>query len=118
VSKLPLARVIDTIGRLEGLLIMLCFVVICETLPTITLRPLTPPALILIASCSNVETYTAAQVFFWTGMNSIGYVLKIFLADTTTLKNRIILFGFSTTPYIANTFAGPAASQAFLEGST
>jgi hypothetical protein len=30
VSKLPLARVIDTIGRLEGLLIMLCFVVICK----------------------------------------------------------------------------------------
>lgn len=71
-----------------------------------------------MASCTNVETYAAAQVFFWTGMNGIGYVLKIFLADTTTLKNRMILFGFSSTPYISNTFAGPAAGQAFLEGST
>jgi MFS family permease len=71
-----------------------------------------------MASCTNVETYAAAQVFFWTGMNGIGYVLNIFMADTTTLKNRMILFGFTSTPYISNTFAGPAAAEAFLEGST
>jgi MFS family permease len=71
-----------------------------------------------MASCMNVETYAAAQVFFWTGMNGIGYVMNIFMADTTTLKNRMIIFGFSSTPYISNTFAGPSAAQAFLEGST
>lgn len=71
-----------------------------------------------MAVCKNVETYAAAQVFFWTGMNGIGYVLNIFMADTTTLKNRMILFGFSSTPYIANTFAGPSAAEAFLKGST
>lgn len=71
-----------------------------------------------MASCVNIETYAAAQVFFWTGMNGIGYVLNVFLADTSSLKNRAILFAFSTTPYISNTFAGPAAAQAFLEGST
>ncbi|RSL75945.1 hypothetical protein BHE90_013732 [Fusarium euwallaceae] len=103
VSKLPLARIIDVIGRVQGLLIMLFCVVM---------------SLILMAVCNNVQTYAAAQVFFWTGMNGIGYVLNIFMADTTTLKNRMILFGFSSTPYISNTFAGPAAAEAFLEGST
>lgn len=71
-----------------------------------------------MAVCQNVETYAAAQVFFWTGMNGIGYVLNVFMADTTTLKNRMILFGFTSTPYISNTFAGPSAAQAFLDGST
>ncbi|RSM04286.1 hypothetical protein CEP52_006871 [Fusarium oligoseptatum] len=79
VSKLPLARIIDVIGRVQGLLIMLFCVVM---------------SLILMAVCNNVQTYAAAQVFFWTGMNGIGYVLNIFMADTTTLKNRMILFGF------------------------
>ncbi|KZL74445.1 siderophore iron transporter mirb [Colletotrichum incanum] len=103
VSKLPLARVLDVIGRTTGLCIMLSFVVI---------------SLILMAVCQNVETYAAAQTFFWTGMNGVGYVLNIFMADTSTLKNRMILFGFTSTPYVSNTFAGPAAAQAFLEGST
>ncbi|GKT50120.1 MFS siderochrome iron transporter 1 [Colletotrichum spaethianum] len=71
-----------------------------------------------MAICQNVETYAAAQTFFWTGMNGVGYVLNVFMADTSTLKNRMILFGFTSTPYVSNTFAGPAAAQAFLEGST
>ncbi|OLN94161.1 Siderophore iron transporter mirB 8 [Colletotrichum chlorophyti] len=103
VSKLPLARIIDVIGRTTGLCIMLVCVVI---------------SLILMAVCQNVETYAAAQTFFWTGMNGIGYVLNIFMADTSTMKNRMILFGFTSTPYISNTFAGPAAAQSFLETST
>lgn len=71
-----------------------------------------------MATCNNVETYAAGQTFFWTGMNGIGYVLNIFMADTSTLRNRMILFGFTSTPYVSNTFAGPAAAQAFLDGST
>lgn len=40
------------------------------------------------------------------------------MADTSSLKNRAWLFAFSTCPYIANTFAGPAAANRFLEYST
>lgn len=71
-----------------------------------------------MATCANVQTYAAGQVFFWTGMNNIAYVLNVFIADTTTLKNRMIMLGFTTTPYVPNTFAGPAAAEAFLEGSS
>ncbi|KAI1081339.1 MFS general substrate transporter [Whalleya microplaca] len=103
VTKLPLARIIDTVGRIQGLLLMLICVVI---------------SLVLMATGTNIETYAAAQTFFWTGMNGIDYILNIFVADSTTLRNRMILFGFTSTPYISNTFAGPALGQAFLDGST
>lgn len=52
------------------------------------------------------------------GYNGISYVLDVVIADTSSLKNRPWLFAFSTCPYIANTFAGPAAAQAFYTGST
>lgn len=71
-----------------------------------------------MASCGNVQTFAAGQVFFWTGMNGISYVLNVFIADTTTLKNRMISLGFTSTPYVPNTFAGPAAAQAILAGTT
>jgi MFS family permease len=40
------------------------------------------------------------------------------MADTSSLKNRAWLFAFSTCPYIANTFAGPAAAEQFYKHSS
>lgn len=45
----------------------------------------------------------------------MAYVLDVFLADTSSLKNRGWLLAFSTSPFIATTFAGPALAQAFLK---
>lgn len=73
--------------------------------------------LILMAACRNVETYAAAQVFYWVGMNGVGYVLDVFIADTSSLQWRALLFAFTTSPYIATTFAGPAAANSFLKTS-
>jgi MFS family permease len=47
----------------------------------------------------------------------MAYVLDVFLADTSSLKNRALVFAFSTTPYIVTTFVGPRAAQSFLETS-
>ncbi|KAI9742682.1 MAG: hypothetical protein M1818_003823 [Claussenomyces sp. TS43310] len=47
----------------------------------------------------------------------MAYVLDVFLADTSSLKNRALVFAFSTTPYIATTFIGPRAAESFLETS-
>ncbi len=70
-----------------------------------------------MAACNNVQTYAAAQVFYWVGMNGIAYILDVFIADTSSLKWRGLLFAFSTSPYIATTFAGPAAAQSYIEGA-
>ncbi|KAK0664934.1 Siderophore iron transporter mirB [Lasiodiplodia hormozganensis] len=46
---------------------------------------------------------------------TIGYVLQVFLADTSSLRNRALAFSLSSTPYIVTTFAGPAVAQYFQE---
>lgn len=71
-----------------------------------------------MAASTNVETYAAAQVFYWVGFDGIAYVLDVFIADTSSLEWRALMFAFSTSPYIATTFAGPAAAQSFYTHST
>lgn len=102
VLKLPTAKFINIVGRAEGFALMTAFATI---------------GLVMMAACKNVETYAAAQVFYWVGFNGMAYVLDVFMADTSSLKNRALVFAFSTTPYIVTTFVGPRAAQSFLETS-
>ncbi|KAE8442447.1 hypothetical protein EG329_003348 [Mollisiaceae sp. DMI_Dod_QoI] len=103
VMRLPTAKFVDLIGRAEGLAIMTGFAVLGITIPAIGI--------------ANVETYAAAQVFYWVGFDGMAYTLDVFMADTSSLKNRALVFAFSTTPYIVTTFIGPRAAQSFLETS-
>ncbi|CAO2658528.1 Nn.00g062510.m01.CDS01 [Neocucurbitaria sp. VM-36] len=103
VSRLPLAKFIDLVGRPQGFLICLVCVVL---------------SLLLMGVCQNVQTYAAAQVFYWSGMNGMDYVFTIFIADTSLMQNRLIWFAWQGTPYIVNTFAGPELGQRFLDDST
>lgn len=70
-----------------------------------------------MATTHSVTEYAAAQVFYWVGFNGLSYVLDVFIADTSALKYRGLAFAFSTCPFIATTFAGPAAAQSFLDTS-
>ncbi|EIN06039.1 MFS general substrate transporter [Punctularia strigosozonata HHB-11173 SS5] len=105
VTRLPIAKMLDVWGRAEGFLVMTVIATIGR-------------CLIMMAACKNVETYAAAQVFYWVGMNGMNGVLDIFIADTSKLKNRGLMWGFASTPYIATTFAGPAIAQRFLDHSS
>ena len=71
-----------------------------------------------MAATNGIELYSAAQVFYWVGENGLAYVLDVFIADTSSLKWRGLMFAFSTSPYIATTFAGPAAAQRYYTHST
>lgn len=51
-TKLPLAKLIDVWGRPQGFMLMTA----CLTL-----------GLIMMAACNGVQTYAAAQVFYWVG---------------------------------------------------
>ena len=72
----------------------------------------------MFSTCKNVETYAAAQVFYWVGMNGMGYVLDIFIADTSLMKNRLIWIAITMSPYICNSFAGPALAMKILNEMT
>jgi MFS family permease len=72
----------------------------------------------MMAVCHNVQTFAAAQVFYWVGMNGMNYVLDIFIADTSLMKNRLIWLAITGSPYICNAFAGPSLGQVFLHHSS
>ncbi|KAK3303906.1 major facilitator superfamily domain-containing protein [Chaetomium strumarium] len=100
-SKLPLAKILDLWGRPQGMALMLVFWVI---------------GFCMMAACKNVETYAAAQVFSSVGAQGVSYCLTVFIADTSSLKNRGLMLSFATSPYIATTFAGGPLADAFLSG--
>lgn len=57
VLKLPLAKVLDIFGRPQGFALTTFFLVL---------------GLIMMAACDGVQTYSAAQIFYW-----VGYVLLV-----------------------------------------
>ncbi|KAK3068166.1 MFS siderochrome iron transporter 1 [Teratosphaeriaceae sp. CCFEE 6253] len=100
-SKLPLAKILDIWGRPQGFALMVC----CMTI-----------GLIMMAGCDNVQTYAAAQVFYWVGYNGLDYSLSIFIADTSSLRNRGFMFAYASSPYILTTWIGGPLAARFLAG--
>ncbi|KAI3323895.1 MFS general substrate transporter [Xylariaceae sp. AK1471] len=101
VSKLTLAKIVDVWGRPQGYLITMCLMVI---------------GLVLMAACNNVETYAAAQIFYWVGYNGISYATTIFIADTSALKNRGLVLAYTSSPYIATVWITGPLAQSVLNG--
>ncbi|KAI0181568.1 MFS general substrate transporter [Hypoxylon sp. FL1284] len=101
VSKLTLAKILDIWGRPQGFLI----VVLLMTL-----------GLVMMAACDNVETYAAAQVFYWVGYNGLSYTLSVFIADTSSLKNRGLMLAYISSPYIITVWISSPMSQSLLDG--
>jgi MFS family permease len=97
--KLPYAKIMNIWGRPFAL----CIGVTCFTL-----------GLILMASCNNVKMYCAAQVFFWTGYNSISFSITVFIADTSKLKNRGLFIGYASSPFLITTWIYPYAVNSVL----
>ncbi|KAJ3495521.1 hypothetical protein NLG97_g3339 [Lecanicillium saksenae] len=100
VSKLTLAKILDVFGRPQGYLIS----VLLATL-----------GLVMMAATKNVEMFAAAQVFYWVGMNGIGYALSVALADMSSLKNRGLALAFSTSPFIITTWLNGRIAAAFYK---
>ncbi|KAI3332802.1 major facilitator superfamily protein [Ustulina deusta] len=101
VSKLPLAKILDVWGRPQGYLLTMCLMVI---------------GLILMAACNNVNTYAAAQIFYWVGYNGISYTTTVFIADTSALKNRGFVLAYVSSPYIATVWITGPLAQNVLNG--
>lgn len=103
VCNLFIAKVLDIWGRVEGFFCMLGLIVI---------------GAIMKAACQNIETYAAANTIYWVGHIGFLYVITIILTDSTTLRNRLLMYGIFNTPTIATVFAGPKIAEDFLTHST
>ncbi|KAK2606017.1 hypothetical protein QQS21_003534 [Conoideocrella luteorostrata] len=100
-SYIPLAKILDTWGRPQGLALTVWIWVI---------------GLIMMAACNNVETFAAAKVFNTVGSQGVSYCVTIFIADTSSLLNRPLMLAFATSPYIVTTWIGGPVTEAVLAG--
>lgn len=75
VSKLALAKILDVWGRPQGYLLTVCFMVL---------------GLVLMAACNNVETYAAAQIFYWVGYGRLPTRISLRSAHRN-LTNAVLL---------------------------
>lgn len=103
VLKLPIAKMLNLWGRAEGFLVFVGIYLL---------------GIIVIASCNGPSGYAAGYTLYWIGYDAIYFILDVFMADTTGLRNRAFAFGFASTPFIATAFVGPLAAESFLKMST
>ncbi|KAI1357962.1 siderophore iron transporter mirB [Xylaria arbuscula] len=101
ISKLPIAKIIDVWGRPQGYLLTVCSMIL---------------GLVLMAACNNVNTYAAAQIFYWVGYNGISYTTSVFIADTSALKNRGFVLAYVSSPYIVTVWITGPLAQSVLYG--
>lgn len=97
---LPYAKLLNVWGRPQGFALMVLSMTV---------------GLIMMATCQNVETYCAAEVFYQVGYSTVGFSMTIFIADTTSLRNRAFMIAFSASPWIITVWAFGPASEKILE---
>ncbi|PLB36607.1 putative siderochrome-iron transporter [Aspergillus candidus] len=101
VLRLPIAKILNLWGRAEGFLVFLGVYTL---------------GLIITAACDNPDSYAAGYTIFWVGYEALYYILDVFIADTSGLRNRAFTFAFAQTPFICTAFTAPLAGQAFVNG--
>jgi MFS family permease len=100
--KLPYAKIMNIWGRPVALCIGVASYIV---------------GLIMMAGCNNVQTYCAAQTFYYLGYNSIDFSMTVFIADTSKLKNRAFFLGYASSPWLITTWVyGFAVDRATAPG--
>jgi MFS family permease len=63
----------------------------------------------------NPKLMLSIQVFYSVGFDGMIYACDVVTADSSSLRNRGIAYGFTASPYIITAFAGPKAAEGFYE---
>ncbi|KAK2841627.1 hypothetical protein FQN49_006070 [Arthroderma sp. PD_2] len=100
VCNLTVAKILDVFGRPQGYAMSLFISTV---------------GLVMMAATNSVETYAAAQVFWTVGSNALLYSINIFVADTSSLRNRGLMTALTASPNIVTIWLGGPISEAFLE---
>jgi MFS family permease len=56
-------------------------------------------------------------VFTTVGLTGMIYCVDVITADTSSLRNRGLAFGYTSSPYIITAFAGPKAAEGFYQSN-
>ncbi|KAJ5153225.1 uncharacterized protein N7482_009703 [Penicillium canariense] len=103
VLQLPIAKTLNIWGRAEGFLTFLAVFII---------------GLIVIASCNGPNGFAAGYTLYWIGFTALNFILTVFVADASGLRNRAFVYAFIGTPTICTAFVGPLIAQAFVAHSS
>ncbi|CAG7939949.1 unnamed protein product [Penicillium salamii] len=95
---MPIAKVLNIWDRTVGMAIMVLIAIM---------------GLIMMASCTNIATYCAAQAFYTVGLTGVIFCVDVLTSDTSSLRNRGIAFGFTSSPSVITAFAGSPLSNQF-----
>ncbi|KAI4748687.1 siderophore iron transporter-like protein mirB [Aureobasidium sp. EXF-12298] len=98
--KLPYAKILDVWGRPQGFALMVASTVL---------------GFVMMAGCNNVTTYCAAQVFYQLGYSAIDFTITIFVADTSSLRNRAWWIAYTASPWLIVTWCYGPATNSVLE---
>ena len=90
IIALPIAKILNLWGRAEGFLLFLGLFLI---------------GFIVIASCDGPNSFAAGYTLYTIGNNSVTFILGIFVADATGLRNRAFATAFIGTPTLCTAFA-------------
>ncbi|KAF2171431.1 hypothetical protein M409DRAFT_18548 [Zasmidium cellare ATCC 36951] len=100
-TNFTIAKILDVFGRPQGYLV-------CIIIATV--------GLIMMAACREVEAYAAAMVFYTVGNTGLQYSLSVFVADTSSLKNRGLMQAFAYSPNMITCWLAGPISTGFLAG--
>ncbi|KAI2785682.1 Major facilitator coppper-regulated transporter crmC [Penicillium oxalicum] len=103
VLQLPIAKTLNLWGRTEGFLTFLMVFIL---------------GLIVVASCNGPNGFAAGYTLYWIGYTALNFILTVFVADASGLRNRAFVYAFIGTPTICTAFVGPLAAQTFVAHST
>jgi MFS family permease len=103
VLQLPIAKTLNLWGRAEGFLLFVGVFIL---------------GIVVIASCNGPNGFAAGYTLYWIGYTAVNFILVVFVADASGLRNRAFAYAFIGTPSICTAFVGPLAAQAFNTHST
>ncbi|KAF5855245.1 Siderophore transporter [Aspergillus alliaceus] len=97
------AKIADVFGRVELIFLSVIF----YTVGTI------------VEACStNLETFCAGAVLYQVGYTCIILLLEVLVADTTSLRSRLLFSYIPATPFLINTWVGGNVATAVLGVTT
>lgn len=94
----PIAKFADVFGRKEGFMVSIIFYVIGHILATVS---------------KDIKVFAAARIFDAAGITGLKMMQQVFIADSSTLLNRMIVGSVPDLPFLITVWAGPPAAEGF-----